>query len=65
MEQASKLFEAFERLHPAEEIEGTGLGLAIVKRIIRRHGGDVWLRAGLTRGLRFISQSPADIVKTI
>ena len=58
MEQAGKLFEAFERLHATEEIEGTGLGLAIVKRIIQRHGGDVWAEARVGEGATFFFSVP-------
>lgn len=38
-----KVFEPFERLHPAEYFSGIGLGLAIVKRIISIHRGRIWV----------------------
>lgn len=42
------------------ETEGSGLGLFIVKNIVKRHGGDIWVKSVEKRGTTFTFVLPTD-----
>jgi PAS domain S-box-containing protein len=48
-----RIFEMFRRLDEIEDDEGTGIGLAIVDRIVKGHGGTVWVESEKGKGATF------------
>lgn len=53
MQHAKTLFAPFHRLHSGKEFAGTGIGLALCDRIVRRHGGTIWVEAAPNEGATF------------
>ncbi|HWH81029.1 MAG TPA: ATP-binding protein [Burkholderiaceae bacterium] len=50
MGKAVELFKPFQRFHSATEFAGSGVGLATCQRIVRRHGGSIWIASACGEG---------------
>lgn len=48
-----KIFDLFTRLHNSSKYEGTGIGLSISKKIIKAHGGRIWVKSSSNKGTIF------------
>ena len=58
-EHYGRIFDMFQRLHPAGVYEGNGIGLTIVRQAVERMGGTVGVESSPGKGSRFWVELPA------
>lgn len=53
-DHSTEVFKIFKRLHNRDDYGGgSGSGLTLSQRLLRRHGGDIWLTSELNKGTTF------------
>jgi PAS domain S-box-containing protein len=56
--QRALVFEKFRQLESGAPKSGFGLGLSICAKIVKLHGGVIWVESAKTRGSRFVARLP-------
>lgn len=55
---SERVFEMLYRLHNDDEYEGTGIGLSVCRKIVRDHGGQIWIEPTSSPGTRVVFTLP-------
>jgi PAS domain S-box-containing protein len=58
---AGRIFELFQRLNNAPEVEGTGIGLSICYKIVQNHGGYITAEGSKGEGATFVLYLPGSL----
>lgn len=53
-----KIFRLYTRLHTTDNFPGSGIGLALCKKIVRHHGGAIWVTSTEGEGSTFFIRLP-------
>jgi len=59
-EHHKKIFQIFYTLEP-ESASGSGIGLSIVKKVIKKHGGRIWVESEPGKGTTFLFTLPSTL----
>jgi signal transduction histidine kinase len=57
-EQRAAIFDRFHQLESPSSASGFGLGLAICAKIVKLHGGTIWVEPAAPHGARFVARLP-------
>lgn len=59
--QQDSVFQPFQRHQPSEEVQGSGIGLSICRKIVKRHGGTIWVESTSGEGAHFQFTIPCSL----